>query len=126
MDKFDINFIGWQEFKQGKIDNLIFWNDFKKVKFRGTIKQNLIWTFVFHTLKYMYGTYIITNYKPSFREQIMSKIENMIALVRFILGYQFFPFQKLKILKFINCNRWRDNISEIEYSSDRESLYKNL
>ena len=35
---------------------------FKKVKFGGTVKQNLTWTFLLYTLKYMYGTYMITYY----------------------------------------------------------------
>ena len=61
VDKFDINFIGWQEQQLGKIDNLIRWKYFQNVKFRGTFKQNLMWTCLFYKLKYMYGTYIITN-----------------------------------------------------------------
>ena len=62
VDKFDINFIGWQEQQLGKIDNLICWKYFQNVKFRGIFKQNLMRTCLFYTLKYMYGTYIITNY----------------------------------------------------------------
>ena len=62
VNKFDINFLGWQELQLGKIDNLICWKYFKNVKFRGTFKQNLVWTCIFNTLKYMYGAYIITNY----------------------------------------------------------------
>ena len=62
VDKFDIKFIGWQEQQLGKNDNLICWNYFQNVKFRGTYKQNLMWTCLFYTLKYMYGTYVITNY----------------------------------------------------------------
>ena len=62
VDKFDINFIGWQEQQLGKIDDLICWKYFQNVKFRGTSKQNLMWICLFYTLKYMYGTNITTNY----------------------------------------------------------------
>ena len=35
VDKFDKNFIGWQEQQLGKIDNLICWKYFQNVKSRG-------------------------------------------------------------------------------------------
>ena len=38
VDKFDINFIGWQEQQLGKIDILICWKYFQNVKFRGIFK----------------------------------------------------------------------------------------
>ena len=47
VDKFDINFIGWQEQQLGKNDNLICWKYFQNVKFRGTFKQNFMWTYLF-------------------------------------------------------------------------------
>ena len=51
VDKFVINFIGWQEQQLGKIDNLICGNYFQNAKFRGTFKQNLMWTCLFYILK---------------------------------------------------------------------------
>ena len=62
VDKYDINFIGWQEQQLGKNDHLICWKYFQNVKFRGTLKQNLMWACLLYILKYAYGTYIITNY----------------------------------------------------------------